>query len=82
MFRLFRPKLETRLTNATGFPVDVPAGLILVTSDGVKWRVTERVSDTVLVLVPLRWWHHRYAQMIFAGLTGLAVGFAIQWATS
>ena len=71
---------EVRLTNVAGFPLDVPKGLVVQTGDGKMWRVIQRKSDTVLLLGPLRWWHHRYAQMIFGWLIGVAVGFAIQWA--
>lgn len=75
----FSKRLEVRLTNVAGFPTDVPVGLVLVMSDGKQWRVTKRVSNTVLVLVPLRWWHHRYWPLFIGWAVGVGAGFAAQW---
>jgi len=76
---LFPKRLEVRLTNVAGFPTDVPVGLVLRTSDGKRWRVIKRASDTVLVLAPLHWWHNRFVRLGAVILAGIGLGLVELW---
>lgn len=50
-------KEKATITTSIAFPIDVARGSVFQTENGTLYRVTRRVSDGVVEIEPLRWWH-------------------------
>lgn len=67
------------MTVSSGAP-PVRRGMLFQTHEGKLYRVTRRVSDSVVEIGPFRWWHTPVPTWMLLLLSGLSVlGGLLVW---